>query len=81
MDRDKIVELAKKRAAANEYLRNLGMMNAWGRTHEETVARSAQYQMANDAAYAADVAYRDAIAGLSADELAAIATSPPPSAG
>lgn len=65
-----LLELAERRAKALEYVRALGMQNAYGRTPEEQIRASAQYRIATDAAAQADADYRAAIAGLSAEELA-----------
>jgi hypothetical protein len=69
MNRDQILDLAQARAKARTRLQALGMMNAAGRSLEEEVAASAQYQLAADAAAKADRDYQDAIRSLSAAEL------------
>lgn len=72
----RIKELAETRAKAAQYVQNLGMMNTYGRTPDEEIAASAQYRLAQDAWMKAEADYRDAIAGLSAEELMSLAAAP-----
>lgn len=72
---NKIKELAETRARAAQYVQGLGAMNAYGRTPEEEIAASARYRLAQDAWMKAETDYREAIAGLSADELMSLAAS------
>lgn len=68
-----IVRLAAESAKAAEYYQRLQMQNTYGQTPEERAAASARYRIAQDAWMTAERAYRDAIAGLSADELSKLA--------
>lgn len=69
-----IVKLAEASAKAAKYLRELGMQNVYGQTPEERVASSAQYRLAYDAWVQAEMDYRNAINGLSAEKLSALAS-------
>lgn len=65
-------ELAERRAAAAAHYRNLGMMNAAGRTPEEQLAGDAAYRLAYDAMIRTETEYQDAVAKLSTEELVAL---------
>lgn len=69
-----IMELAKKRAEAQNYLTALGVMNS-AVGYEDQVKADAKYRLAFDAFIAADRAYYDAVNGLSSDKLSEIADS------
>lgn len=69
-----VVKLAEASAKAAEYLRTLGMQNVYGQTAEERAASSAQYRLAHDAWFKAEMDYRNAINGLSAEQLSALAS-------
>lgn len=69
-----VVKLAEASAKAARYLRELGVQNVYGQTPEERAASSARYRLAHDAWLKAEMDYRAAINGLSAEQLAALAS-------
>lgn len=71
-----IQELAERRAATAKHYQNLGMMNAYGRTPEEDLKADAAHRLAFDAMMRAEMDYREAVAKLSTEELAALANVP-----
>lgn len=71
----RIRELAEVRARAAQYVQNLGMSNAYGRTLDEQVAADARYRLAHDAWMKAETDYREAIAALSVEDLLRLSQS------
>lgn len=65
---ERIRTLAEKAEAARNYVRALGMMNTPA-DYEKRIASDAQYRLAQDAAAAADKAYREAMDRLTPDQL------------
>lgn len=67
-DFERISELAEKKAAAGLCMNHLGAMNS-ATDPQKKIAQHAQYQIAQDAWWAADKAYHEAINKLTPDEL------------
>ena len=67
-----IYELNRKRCHAEAYMKALGMLNTPVDAEEQPKAQ-ARYRLAYDAWWQAQKEYQDAIAGMSADQLIALA--------
>lgn len=69
-----IHELNETRIKLSQYVEMLGMRNAYGLKPEDHLKLDAEYKLSRDALFKAEQEYRDAISGLSADELSELAT-------